>query len=368
MFPVTANTGYRFSAISSTSSLDAVARVSAIEAVIPRPPADIAPLRTAFTRMVSKHWRMYVPSVLSACEAGIDGPKFVKGRFIAEMYARACYSMLLVSSNGPKSLRTAIRASAFLPESRRLVIRIGCALIGGMEYLLPKSVHRQLLLMSALMGMLDVVLDEAASCSEAAALRVASLTTRAFPSSLLPHEEVIVALASAARQTEAAWQAEYWERVLQPAVRNYCQAEVLAIRQTADPTGMCHRWAGIDAAIKGMWYVAGPLMGLCGDFSRFDRTNWNREQDWMANTTLLMQMIDDWVDQDEDRGVRLTPVLNGDWALGSAGELFEKTIRDLTMLLDASGIHKKTLKAIFIDLYQDYLHAALDAMRTGLAA
>lgn len=75
-----------------------------------------------------------------------------------------------------------------------------------------------------------------------------------------------MALVHAARQTETAWQAEYWNRVLQPAIASYSKAEVLAIEQIHDAAEMCYRWAGIDAAIKGMWYVAGPLMGLDGDF------------------------------------------------------------------------------------------------------
>ena len=131
---------------------------------------------------------------------------------------------------------------------------------------------------------------------------------------------------------------------------------------------MGHRWAGIDAAIKGMWYVAGPQMGLEGDCARFEKDQWNREQQWMADTSLLMQMIDDWVDQDEDRGARLTPVVAGDWNLESAAELFDKTVRDLGVLLDASGIQKPVLKAVFADLYTDYLHTAMDAMRAGVAA
>jgi len=213
-----------------------------------------------------------------------------------------------------------------------------------------------------------VVLDDAASSGAAAALRVASLTAESCPANVLPAEEVIVALARAARQMETAWQKEYWERVLQPAVRNYCMAEVLAIQQVPDPTGMGHRWAGIDAAIKGMWCVAGPQMGLQGDPSGFERSQWNREQQWMADTSLLMQMIDDWVDQDEDRDTRLTPVVTGEWTLESAAQLFGKTVRDLTALLDESGIRKPVLKAIFVDVYKDYLHVAIDAMRTGIAA
>lgn len=344
-------------------------RVSAVEMIIPRPPDDVAPMRTAFARLASKQWRIYIPPALAGCEAKMASVRFAKGRFIGEMYARACYSMLLVSQRGPISLRAFVRAAALLPPSRGLAIKLGSMLLAGMEHLLPGAVHRQLLLMSALMGMLDVVLDDAASSSEdKAALRVASLTSRPCPENLSPAEQVIVELAQAARQTETAWQEAYWLGVLQPAICKYCEAEVLAVKRVPDLTGMGHRWAGIEAAIKGMWYVAGPQMGLEGDSSGFEKAQWNREQQWMADTTLLMRMIDDWVDQDEDRAERLTPVLTGDWNLESAADLFERTLRDLGVLLDASGIQRPVLKAVLADLYRDYLHTAMGAMRAGVAA
>lgn len=325
-------------------------------------------MRTAFALMVSKQWRTHVPTALVHREAGIPAFKFAKGRLIGEMYARACYSMLLVSRNGPKSLRIPVCASAILPQSRTMTIRLGSALLLGLGRLLPKAVHSRLLLISALMGMLDVVLDDAAFSGEAAARRVAALTALPTPAELLPAEEVIVALARAARQSETVWQTKYWDRVLQPAVRNYCLAEVLAAKQIPDPTGMGHRWAGIEAAIKGMWYATGPLLGLQVDLSRFETSEWTREQQWMANTSLLMQMIDDWVDQDEDRGTRLTPVITGDWTLETVRELFRKTVSDLNALLDANGIRKPIVKIIFTDLYVDYLQTAMNAMRTGAAA
>lgn len=346
----------------------ALARIPDIEAIIPQPPADIAPMRTAFSRMVSKQWDKYVPCALSGYEAGISGSRFAKGRFIGEMYARVCYSMLLVSHSGPKPLHVPVRATALLPQSRGLMIRLGSAFLISMEQLLPKYVHRQLSLTSALMGMLDVVLDEAACSGEAAALRVASMMATPFLGKRSAAEEVIVALAQAARRTETVWQAQYWERVVEPTVCNYCRAEALAIARAPDPSGMGHRWAGIEAAIKGMWYVTGPLIGLRGDAQRFERSQWNREQRWMADTSLLMQMIDDWVDQDEDRDARLTPVVTGDWVLTSAAELFDKTVRDLVSLLDASGLRQSVLKTILVDLYKDYLYTAMDGMRTGAAA
>lgn len=116
-----------------------------------------------------------------------------------------------------------------------------------------------------------------------------------------------------------------------------------------------------------MWFAVGQVIGLHGDLSQFDQNQWNQEQKWMADTSLLMQMIDDWVDQDEDRNVRLTPVIAEDWTLESASRLYDQTIRDLVKLLDTSRIHSPALQAVITDLYKDYLHAAIDAMRSGLA-
>jgi hypothetical protein len=88
----------------------------------------------------------------------------------------------------------------------------------------------------------------------------------------------------------------------------------------------------------------------------------------MADTTLLMQMIDDWVDQDEDHGTRVTPVLTGDWSTQSVGELYRRTVSDLSMLLRESRILSPVLQQLFVDLYNDYLHVALSGMRGGVAA
>jgi hypothetical protein len=318
--------------------------------------------------MVAKQWQAHVPSALANLPQGIDDSRFAKARFIGEMYARACYSMLLVSASGPILLRLPVRATALLPRSRALTIRLARTLLLGLDWLVPRSVHRQLLLTSALMGMLDVVLDEAAGKSEASVLHVSSLLARPRPPSVSPTELPITVLTEAARRFESAWQSKYWENVLQPAVRDYCLAERLAVTDSPDPTGLAHRWPGIDAAIKGMWYVIGPLIGLQGSLSQFFPSAWTLEQKWMAETSWLMQMIDDWADQDEDRGARITPVVTGTWSPQSIADLYAKTVRDLTALLIRNGVRNPVAQSVFIDLYQDYLHTAIGAMRSGVAA
>ncbi len=121
----------------------------------------------------------------------------------------------------------------------------------GLDYLFAPEVHGRLLLTSELMGRLDVVLDETATSGRLAVRRISSLIARCRPTTLLPNEQSIVALAEAARCNESVSQSEYWKTVLEPAVRDYCLAEALAVTQEPDPTGMGHRSAGVDAAVKG---------------------------------------------------------------------------------------------------------------------
>jgi hypothetical protein len=318
-----------------------------IERLIPGPPADILPLRSAFSTLIAAQWERHVPPTLAGFPIG------AKERFMAGMYARACYSMLLVSSRGPLTLRAAIRIAARLPVSRLAAVRCGCALLSGLNHFVPGSIHRQLALMATLMGVMDVVLDEAAPEGMDAVRLIASM----------PHGTTLGTLAGSIRAGESRWQAHYWETILLPAVRAYCTAEALAVANVPDPTGLGHRWAGIDAAIKGMWYVVGPHMGL----ESFEQPRWNREQQWMADTSLLMQMLDDWVDQEDDRGARLTPVIEGAWDRHTIDALYARTIADLAALLDAGGIRNEVLQSLIGDLYTDYLCAAMEAMHSGLA-
>jgi len=208
--------------------MNAAGRAAVIVRIIPRPPGDVAPLRNAFSGMVARQWETYLPSATNCAPLGATHAQSIKARFVAEMYARACYSMLLLSACGPALLRFPVRATSMLPLSRGMAIALGGALLSGLKELVPRAVHRQLLLTSALMGAFDVVLDEAASSGEAAVLRIASLITPHAPAALLPAERSIATLTRMIRRSETGWQSGYWENVLVPAVRAYCLAEGLA--------------------------------------------------------------------------------------------------------------------------------------------
>jgi hypothetical protein len=87
----------------------------------------------------------------------------------------------------------------------------------------------------------------------------------------------------------------------------------------------------------------------------------------MADTSLLMQMIDDWIDQDEDIAVRSTAVLSRDWSPEGIRSLYQKTIEDLNLLLNKSGVRNENVRALFVELYTDFIHVGLDAMKKGIA-
>ena len=159
------------------------------------------------------------------------------------MYARACYSMLLVSANGPALLRLPVLAAAMLPVSRGLAIRLGSALLTSLDWFLPRTLHRQLLLTSALMGMLDVVLDETASSGEAAVLRTASLISREAPAS------------SATRRTTDS--KSRWKRYgVTKAPGNRTFGKRRCNRRCAT-TAWQKRWLSFTLSIRWAWATAG---------------------------------------------------------------------------------------------------------------
>jgi hypothetical protein len=75
--------------------------------------------------MVAKQFEAHVPTALASAPGTVIHAQYAEIRFIAEMYARACYSMLLVSANGPALLRLPVQATAILPWPRGLAIRLG---------------------------------------------------------------------------------------------------------------------------------------------------------------------------------------------------------------------------------------------------
>lgn len=342
----------------------AAARVRALEELIAKPPEDVIPLRRSIQRMVAAEWRRYAQPALGMDTLEIGTAKAIKIRFLAEMYLRACYSMIVLSDRCPRLLRMQIRCPRSIPLPRIAVLAASSWIYTFLTWMLPARVHRQLALMSTMMGLNDQLLDEATAKGPEEAARIALLLTAA-PKTESPLEISLHALATSLQAGESRWQANHWTSVMLPAMQKYCQEEALAAAGEIDPSGMGYRWAGIEAAISSMWYVVGPFLGL--EEEAFRRENWNAEQRWMADTSLLMQMLDDWIDQDEDRAVRSTAVLSQDWSLEGMQNLYRKTIDDLLLLLDQNGVRNETVRRLFVDLYVDYIHTGLEAMKRGIA-
>ena len=300
-------------------------RIAEIAQLIPSPAPELTRLRSQFTRAVDSLREQYA--------AGLDRGS-IRVRFVAGMYARGCYSMLLVKSR-------VARMGGCVPLPRVVAISFIGELLRMLPRLASRDTHCRIACVSTLMATIDPVLDKVATGGLELALRV-------------PDDPPIRSLIEATRAGESSWRASYWDESVAPAVRNYCAAEALAVAGMPDPAALGHRGAGIQAVVEGMWYAIGPELGLDAADSR--------QRQWMMDTTRIMQMIDDWVDQDEDSGKRLTPVLNGDWTLAHIAALYSRTVEDLKKLLDGAGVHAPALQNVVVDLYTDYLRLALEAM------
>src|ERR1035441_10424770 len=58
-----------------------------------------------------------------------------------------------------------------------------------------------------------------------------------------------------------------------------------------------------------------------------------------------------------------TAILSRDWSPEGIQKLYQKTIEDLTLLLNKNGVRNGTVRRLFVDLYTDYIYAGLDAMK-----
>jgi len=201
-----------------TVSSQRALRIAEISQLIPPPAPDLTPLRSQFTRAVDSLREQYA----AALDRGST-----RVRFVAGMYARGCYSMLLVKSR-------AARMGGRVPLPRVVAISFIGALLRMLAHLASRDTHSRIACVSTLMATIDPVLDKYAAGGLELALRV-------------PDDPPIRSLIEATRAGESSWRASYWDESVAPAVRDYRAAEALAIAGMPDPAALGHRGAGIQA-------------------------------------------------------------------------------------------------------------------------
>lgn len=323
-------------------------RARDVQEIVPQPSAAVERLGETVMRVVSAQWERYVREV---CEDGSDVRRALskpKARLSAIMYARGCYSMIILGRGAPLPLRAAVWAVGLIRLSADRVARIGALIVCALPLLLPRRVHRCIALVAFKMAIFDDTVDEFAlqgrepeDVFESAPMRV---------------------VVSALRRGESPWQREYWDAVLMPAMQRFAREERQAIAGAIDMESMGHRGAGIDSAIKSMWYAVGPYIGIGDPENAVESTRWNAIQRWMADGTLLVQMLDDWVDRDEDATARPTPVTQGQWTPDDIEKQYCKTRDGLVAVLRMQGIENLVFRDVVCGLYCEYLHRALRAM------
>lgn len=320
-----------------------------IEEIVPRPSAAIERLAETVMRVVTAQWKRYVADVF---EDGSEARAVVcaaKNRVAAIMYARGCYSMVILGRAAPLPVRAALRVSGLLPLSPEVAARTGSLTFAALPFLLPKRLHRRIVLVGVMMAVFDEIVDEYALQRRKPEDAFESATMRA----LIP----------ALREGESAWQREYWDAVLMPAMTRFAREEQRAVAGKVDAESLGHRGSGIDTAIKSMWYAVGPYIGLAVAGSARERATWNAAQRWMADGSLLVQMMDDWIDQEQDATSRPTPVTQGQWTPSDIASQYRKTREDLATVLYEQGIRSTALHEVVDALYSEYLYRALRAMQ-----
>ena len=87
-----------------------------------------------------------------------------------------------------------------------------------------------------------------------------------------------------------------------------------------------HRVAGVEGTIDGLIF---PVFRYAGEATR----------QWMYDVSMFIQMMDDWLDYEDDReGERMTPVVVGTWDFDAISTMWWKTVRGIEDLVRASGL------------------------------
>ena len=133
------------------------------------------------------------------------------------------------------------------------------------------------------------------------------------------------------------------------------KAETNRIKGKKDPENLCHRMKPIRASVKILCFATGIKIT-------------KREQNFMINVAILVQMIDDWVDRKKDkRNCKNTPVLNGIWTKKIIMKQNKKCTNLLFEILKES--HKESnMTNIFIESFNYQIRNLAKRMEKGNVA
>ncbi len=347
------------------SALSNVERVARLRRMVGAPRPEVRPFTDAIREVVfAKYERYVLPIVREAWPEVLGEPFGKKLRFLAcNLYASAPYTVLFCAPRPPLPIAIAVRAGDRLRLSAPVLSRAGAAAVHLLGSLSLEEQHRRIVLISAFIAAIDHAFDH---CMDGVApaereRRIKGLLAGTWDPQSEPdrRQRAPLVLTRALQLAMADGIAGGDRRAFEAAlvrVVEWVESEVKGMTGVPDPRGLGHRLAGVEGTIDGLVF---PVHRWAGEGAR----------QWMYGVSMYTQMIDDWIDYDDDRrDIRQTPVITGQWTFEAIEAKWRETLDGIEALAREGGATGGRFVGFLRDAYASMMSEVMEAMIVGLAA
>lgn len=333
-------------------------RLALLADLIGTPNQRVRPFANAIRAVVKKSWdRDIVPLCRATWPELLGSRTGWKLEFLAcKLYATAPYTVLFCSPRRPR----AIGVATWLGEALRLppeaLARLGALAVHALGAVFPPAEQTRIVVTGMFIATIDHVWDHCLShlSPQAREAHMKALLAGTTVPDTGP-TKLVVALHAAMQAGLDAEEQQRFRHVIDRVIE-WIESEVKGMTGVPDPTGQCWRTAGVLGTIDGLIF---PVHGYAGEGAR----------EWMYGVSLFCQIMDDWIDADQDRkDVRITPVLTGRWTIDTVRESFHETLAGIEALAVASGLTTPHYRRFVRDVYQWMAFEVMEAMVKGTAA
>lgn len=338
------------------SGLTSAHRIHLLQELIGTPHSHAALFPAAIRGHTHSLWQRHVAPLFQ--DEWPDGiADMAKLRFLScNLYASAPYTILACSHKAPTWMRAIIRGADLLRlksdglhKTAALSLRLFAQTFSQME-------HRRIILIATFIATIDHAFDHYMHHlpPQERERRIKGLLAGTWTPD---HGSLRLTRALQLAMSEGIGP-EDWP-VFQSAldrVVEWCESEVAGMTGVEDPTGLDHRLAGVEGTIDGLIF---PVLTYAGE----------RARQWMYDVSLFTQMMDDWIDYDQDLlDLRRTPVISGRWNLHEISRQWHTTLDGITELAKRAGMGSPRYQAFIRQVYSYMMHDVMRAMIDGVAA
>lgn len=367
------------------TQMDREKRAEQLLAISGQPNQSTVRLTRAIRKTAYYHYKKHIlPLIKTYWPETLENGLEKKIKYLTcDYYACASYFMFFVSPKPPLLIRlftgTANKLKLPFPVLG-MIASVAMLVLGRLVY---RHIHKKIIFLASFSPVADHViehcmddlpLEERGKVMHGVLDKIAYQSSAKYKKTLSKEEQTriktdidankYIAYTPGLKLTEAIFQAistkilpdeENRYVIAYKHVKAWVDSEIAIMSEMNDPTGMERRLAGIKAQID----------ALCIPIDKYVTDD---IIEWGYTVGIFVQMIDDWIDYDDDKKFnKLTPVVSGHWTLQSIEDQLKKSIEEGKQIIIASDRKSPHYIQLLIDSYLYFNHELTTAMIDRIA-